>query len=116
MTIRTDAEVIGLVSVAHGTSHFYHLILAPLFPWLKIEFGLSYAELGFLMTMFFVVSTIMQAAAGFWVDHSGPLKVLFFGVATLAISSPGSVVFNRLLEFVIWCLLGRPWKWCISSG
>ncbi len=87
MTIRTDAEVIGLVSVAHGTSHFYHLILAPLFPWLKIEFGLSYAELGFLMTMFFVVSTIMQAAAGFWVDHSGPLKVLFFGVATLAISA-----------------------------
>jgi MFS family permease len=87
MTIRRDAEVIGLVSVAHGTSHFYHLILAPLFPWLKIEFGLSYAELGFLMTMFFIVSTIMQAAAGFWVDHSGPLKVLFFGVAMLAISA-----------------------------
>ena len=87
MTIRKDAEVIGLVSVAHGTSHFYHLILAPLFPWLKVEFGLSYAELGFLMTMFFIVSTIMQAAAGFWVDHSGPLKVLFFGVAMLAISA-----------------------------
>jgi MFS transporter, FSR family, fosmidomycin resistance protein len=87
MTIRRDAEVIGLVSVAHGTSHFYHLILAPLFPWLKVEFGLSYAELGFLMTMFFIVSTIMQAAAGFWVDHSGPLKVLFFGVATLAVSA-----------------------------
>jgi len=87
MSIRKDAEVIGLVSVAHGTSHFYHLILAPLFPWLKVEFGLSYAELGFLMTMFFIVSTIMQAAAGFWVDHSGPLKVLFFGVAMLAVSA-----------------------------
>jgi MFS family permease len=87
MSIRNDAEVIGLVSVAHGTSHFYQLILAPLFPWLKVEFGLSYAELGFLMTMFFIVSTIIQAAAGFWVDHSGPLKVLFFGVAMLAISA-----------------------------
>ena len=87
MTIRNDAEVIGLVSLAHGSSHFFHLILAPLFPWLKTEFGLSYAELGFLMTVFFIVSTIMQAAAGFWVDHSGPLKVLFFGVATLAISA-----------------------------
>lgn len=87
MTIRNDAEVIGLISVAHGTSHFYHLILAPLFPWLKVEFGLSYAELGFLMTMFFIVSTIMQAAAGFWVDHSGPLKVLFFGVGMLAVSA-----------------------------
>ncbi|MFM6922650.1 MAG: MFS transporter, partial [Polynucleobacter victoriensis] len=87
MTIRKDAEVIGLVSLAHGTSHFYHLILAPLFPWLKVEFGLSYAELGFLMTMFFVISTIIQAAAGFWVDHSGPLKVLFFGVGSLAVSA-----------------------------
>jgi MFS family permease len=87
MSIRKDAEVIGLVSVAHGTSHFYQLILAPLFPWLKVEFGLSYAELGFLMSMFFIVSTIIQAAAGFWVDHSGPLKVLFFGVAMLAVSA-----------------------------
>lgn len=87
MTIRKDAEVIGLIGLAHSTSHFYHLILAPIFPWLKVEFGLSYAELGFLMTVFFIVSTLMQAAAGFWVDHSGPLKVLFFGVGTLAISA-----------------------------
>lgn len=87
MTIRKDAEVIGLISLAHGTSHFYHLILAPLFPWLKIEFGLSYAELGFLMTVFFIISTLVQAAAGFWVDHSGPLKVLFFGVGCLVVSA-----------------------------
>ena len=47
-TLRTDARVIGLVGLAHGTSHFYHLILAALFPWLKPAFGLSYAELGLL--------------------------------------------------------------------
>ena len=87
MTIRKDAEVIGLISLAHGTSHFYHLILAPLFPWLKVEFGLSYAELGFLMTVFFIISTVVQAAAGFWVDHSGPLRVLFFGVGSLVLSA-----------------------------
>ncbi len=107
MTIRKDAEVIGLVSVAHGTSHFYHLILAPLFPWLKVEFGLSYAELGFLMTMFFIVSTIMQAAAGFWVDHSGPLKVLFFGVAMLAISAVVLAFSNGYWSLLIGaCLAG----------
>lgn len=87
MTIRKDAEVIGLISLAHGSSHFFQLILAPLFPWLKIEFGLSYAELGLLMTVFFVISTLTQAAAGFWVDHSGPFKVLLFGVATLFLSA-----------------------------
>jgi MFS family permease len=87
MTIRKDAEVIGLISLAHSSSHFYQLILAPLFPWLKLEFGFSYAELGFLMTIFFVISTLTQAAAGFWVDHSGPLKVLLFGLVTLCVSA-----------------------------
>ena len=29
---RRDVRVIGLVSLAHGTSHFFHLLLPPLFP------------------------------------------------------------------------------------
>jgi FSR family fosmidomycin resistance protein-like MFS transporter len=78
-----DAKVIALVGGAHGVSHFYHLILAPLFPWLKEAFGLSYAELGLLMTVFFVVSGIGQALAGFVVDRLGALKVLMFGIACL---------------------------------
>lgn len=101
MTIRKDAEVIGLVSLAHSSSHFYQLILAPLFPWLKLEFGFSYAELGFLMTVFFVVSTLTQAAAGFWVDHSGPLKVLLFGLVSLCISAIILSVSNSYLVLLL---------------
>ncbi|MGH8865053.1 MAG: MFS transporter, partial [Burkholderiales bacterium] len=55
-SFRRDAQVIGLVGLAHGTSHFFHLALASLFPWLKDAFVLSYAELGLLMTVFFIVS------------------------------------------------------------
>jgi MFS family permease len=84
-----DAKIIGLVGVAHGTSHFYHLILAPLFPWLKEQFGLSYAELGLLMTVFFTVSGIGQALAGFVVDRIGALRVLMGGVLLLCVSSLG---------------------------
>jgi MFS family permease len=84
-----DAKIIGLVGVAHGTSHFYHLILAPLFPWLKEQFGLSYAELGLLMTVFFTVSGIGQALAGFVVDRVGALRVLMGGVLLLCLSSLG---------------------------
>jgi len=84
---RKDVEVIGLVGLAHSTSHFFHLILAPLFPWLKAEFALSYAELGLLMTVFFLVSTMVQASAGFWVDHRGARPVLFTGIALLALSA-----------------------------
>ena len=85
--LRSDARVIGLVGLAHGTSHFYHLILAALFPWLKPAFGLSYAELGLLLTVFFVVSGVGQALAGFVVDRVGARRVLFFGMAMLGVSA-----------------------------
>jgi MFS family permease len=87
LTLRADARVIALVGLAHGTSHFYHLILAALFPWLKPAFGLSYAELGLLLTAFFVVSGVGQALAGFVVDRVGARRVLFFGMAMLGVSA-----------------------------
>jgi MFS family permease len=87
--LRRDAQVIGLVGLAHGTSHFFQLILVPLFPWLKEVFALSYAELGLLMSVFFVVSGVGQALAGFIVDRIGALAVLLTGVALLGVSALG---------------------------
>jgi MFS family permease len=84
---RHDAEVIGLVGLAHGTSHFFHLLLPPLFPWLMPQFGLSFTQAGFLMTVFFVISGIGQALAGFVVDRTGARPVLMFGVAMLTLSA-----------------------------
>ncbi|MET3129796.1 FSR family fosmidomycin resistance protein-like MFS transporter [Oxalobacteraceae bacterium GrIS 1.11] len=86
-TLRQDARVIGLVGLAHGVSHFYHLILAALFPWLKPAFALSYAELGLLMTVFFVVSGVGQALAGFVVDRCGARSVLFGGIGLLGVAA-----------------------------
>ena len=82
--LRQDARVIGLVGMAHGVSHFYHLILAAVFPWLKPAFDLTYAELGLLMTVFFVISGIGQVLAGFVVDRVGATRVLIGGLALLA--------------------------------
>ena len=31
-SFRNDATVISLVGFAHGTSHFFHFLLPPLFP------------------------------------------------------------------------------------
>ena len=100
-TPRQNVEVIGLVGLAHSTSHFFHLILAPLFPWLKIEFGLSYAELGLLMTTFFVVSTVVQATAGFWVDRDGARPVLMTGIGLLALSAFVLSISNSYLVLMI---------------
>ena len=87
--LRRDAQVISLVGLAHGTSHFFHLSLAPLFPWLKDAFAVSYAELGLLMSVFFIVSGIGQALAGFVVDRFGALPVLLGGIALLGLSALG---------------------------
>ena len=81
-TLREDASVIGLVGLAHGTSHFSHLLLAPLFPIFIREFGLTFSDVGLLMSLFFVVSGSGQALAGFVVDRLGARPVLF-GAITL---------------------------------
>ena len=81
-----DATVIGLVGLAHASSHFGHLLLPLLFPVFMQEFGLSYSELGLLMTTFFVVSGVGQACAGFVVDRMGarPLLFLAMGIFIMA--------------------------------
>ena len=75
--LRQDAGVIGLVGLAHGSSHFAHLLLPLLFPVFMKEFGLSFSQLGLLMTVFFLISGIGQALAGFVVDRFGARPVLF---------------------------------------
>lgn len=98
---RRDAEVIGLISFAHGVSHFFHLILAPLFPLLKTEFGVSYAELGLLMTVFFVISGIGQALAGFIVDRVGARPVLFIGMTLFGIAALGLASAHHFAQLLL---------------
>ncbi len=82
--MRRDATVISLVGFAHGTSHFFHFVMPPLFPWLMRDFGLSFTQVGSTMTMFFVVSGVGQALAGFVVDRFGAMRVLCGGVFLLS--------------------------------
>ncbi len=86
VTLRQDVRTIGLVGLAHGTSHFFHLLLPPLFPLFIRDFGFSYAELGLLVTTFFVISGIGQALAGFVVDRTGARPVLFAALSCFALA------------------------------
>ena len=102
---RKDAHLIGLVGLAHLVSHFSQLLLAPLFPWLKVEFGVSYAELGLLMTIFFVVSCVVQAASGFVVDKFGPRPVLFAGIALLGVAAFGFASSNSYAMLAVFAVV-----------
>jgi MFS family permease len=88
-SLRSDVKLISLVGLAHAVSHFSQLVLAPLFPWLKDAFNVSYTELGAVLTVFFVVSCMVQAASGFIVDKLGPRPVLFVGLGLLALAAIG---------------------------
>ena len=82
-----DARVMSLVGFAHATSHFFHLVIPSLFPWLMADFGLNFTRAGSLAAAFFIVSGIGQALAGFIVDRYGAQATLFVGLALLAISA-----------------------------
>ena len=83
---RQDAQVMGLVGLVHASSHFSHLLLPLMFPAFMQDFGLGYAELGLLMSVFFVVSGVGQALSGFCVDHFGARPVLYASLAMLALA------------------------------
>ncbi|MBV8502514.1 MAG: MFS transporter [Paucibacter sp.] len=84
---RRDYGTISLIGLAHGTSHFFHLLLVPLFPALQAEFGYSFAELGLLVTTFFLISGIGQAMSGFVVDRFGARPVLFLALGCFVLAS-----------------------------
>lgn len=86
-SLQQDASIIGLVGLAHASSHFAHLLLPLMFPVFMKEFGLSYSELGLLASTFFVVSGVGQAGAGFAVDRLGARPLLYAALLTFMVAS-----------------------------
>lgn len=80
----TDFRLIAVVGVAHFASHFFQLTLPPLFPLLRVEFGVGYAALGLVMSVFYGASAVGQSISGFLVDRIGARPVLLGGTAALA--------------------------------
>jgi len=105
--LQQDASIIGLVGLAHASSHFGHLLLPLLFPVFMKEFGLSYSELGLLMSMFFVVSGVGQACAGFVVDRLGARPLLFVALGLfIAACVAASMVTGYVGLFAVAALAG----------
>ncbi|KAB7624087.1 MFS transporter [Alkalilimnicola sp. S0819] len=78
---RPELKTLGLVSTAHAFSHFYMLVLPPIFPLLHGDLGLSYAELGLLLAVYAGVTGLMQIPMGLLVDRIGGRAVLALGLA-----------------------------------
>ena len=74
-------RVVGAVSAAHFVSHYYIILLAPLLPFVRAEYDVSYTEIGLAFAAFNIVSAVLQTPAGFLVDRLGARTLLIAGLA-----------------------------------
>lgn len=77
---KSNTRVMSLIGSGHALSHFYLLCLPPLFPLLKAEFDVSYAELGLLITILNLATGATQVPSGILVDRFGARALLITGL------------------------------------
>jgi MFS transporter, FSR family, fosmidomycin resistance protein len=119
----SDARVIALVSAAHFVSHIYILVLPPLFPFVRADFGVSYTELGIAIAIFNILTGLLQTPGGFLVDRFSARAVLIGGLLLGAASLAGAAFVSSFYVFVaMFALLGvanatyHPADYSLLSG
>lgn len=81
-----NVKVISLVSAGHFLSHFYLLLLPPLFPLLRETYGVGFTELGLSIAALSVTTGLTQAPMGFLVDRYGARSILIGGLILEAVA------------------------------
>jgi MFS family permease len=76
----SERRLVGGVCFAHLVSHYYITLLAPLFLFVREDYGVSYTELGLAFTAFNVVTTLVQTPTGFLVDRVSARIVIICGL------------------------------------
>jgi len=75
-----ETKVVGLICTGHFMSHFYLLLIPPLFPILRETYGVGFTELGFATAGFSMASGCSQVPIGFLVDRYGARSLLIAGL------------------------------------
>ena len=95
-----ESRLIAAVCAAHLVSHYYMLLLAPLFAFVREDFQVSYTELALALTVFNVVSGVLQTPIGFIVDRFGARMVLIAGLAVASVAYAVAGLVNSYWVFV----------------
>jgi len=93
-------RVVAPVCAAHFLSHFYMIMLAPLFAFIRADYGVSYTDLALALTAFNLVSALLQTPVGFLVDRIGARSVLIAGVAIGALAFAVAGLVNSFTVFI----------------
>lgn len=80
---RGEAKLLALIGGGHFFSHFYLIVLPPLFPLLETELGVGYAALGLLLSLPNLATMLLQTPVGFLVDRFGARRPLVVGLVVM---------------------------------
>ena len=110
----SDMRLVAGVSTAHFVSHFYMLVLPPLFVFVKDDYGVSYTEVGLAITVFNLVSAVAQTPAGFLIDRINARFALIVG---LLLGAAGFTVSdNGILAYRSGGMNERVMTWYDAAG
>jgi len=84
--VARENQVIALISSGHFFSHFFILVLPPLFPLMKQEFGVSYTMLGGISAIYAASSGLSQYPIGYLSDRLGARAFLIGGLTIISLA------------------------------
>src|SRR5499425_408540 len=76
----SERRLVGGVCFGHLVSHYYITLLAPLFVFVREDYGVTYTELGLALTAFNVLTSALQTPTGFLVDRVSARIVIICGL------------------------------------
>ncbi len=85
-TTSRAGSVIGLLAGAHFSHHVLTALIVPLLPFIRNEFGLSYAQAGLVTSAFTITYGVGQLPAGWLADRVGPRYLLLLGISGVAVA------------------------------
>src|SRR6266516_7856783 len=101
----SESKLVTGVCFAHLVSHYYMLTLAPLFAFIRADFGVSYTELSLALTAFGLVSAVLQTPVGFFIDRTGArinlIGGLLLGSAAIAIAGAANSFWVFIAMFAV---------------
>lgn len=77
--------LLPLFVIAHFSHHLLTALLVPLTPFIRDDFALDYAQIGWLVSAFTLAYGISQLPAGWLADHLGQRTLITIGISGVAV-------------------------------
>ena len=103
---RQETWHLALVSAAHFVSHYFIMLLPPLYVFIRADYGVSYTGLGLAFVAFNVVTALLQTPTGFLVDRIGARWLLAAGLALGAASVAVAALVDSFWVFIAMFAVG----------